>query len=112
MLTYQLKKKNSAYKYSDCLDIIYDIVQKYQDTHEIILCGDLNDTLQNSRSNKYDKLLWEFVQELGFSTIGEIENEMTFLYHYGSSSSQFDYILHVVKNQNIFDRYKIWEKMP
>ena len=41
---------NSKAEYNECLDIIYDIKQKYQDSFEILLCGDLNGTLLSTRS--------------------------------------------------------------
>lgn len=100
--------KDSVYEYSNCLDIIYDIVHKYQETHEIILCGDLNGTLLKTRSNKHDRLLRELVQELSLFTAGDYSDQMTFYHHSGLSSSQIDYIL--LKNQNIFEYHKIWNK--
>ncbi|CAG2231590.1 unnamed protein product [Mytilus edulis] len=100
--------KDSAYEYSECLDIIFDIIQKYQDLYEIILCGDLNGTLLHSRSNKHDKLLKNFVQELGLQTAGNYDSKMTFFHHSGQSSSQIDYIL--TRNISIFKEHKIWDR--
>ncbi|CAG2219398.1 unnamed protein product [Mytilus edulis] len=53
---------NSEIQYSECLDIIFDIIEKHQSKYVIILAGDLNGTLFQTRTNKDDKLLREFVQ--------------------------------------------------
>jgi exonuclease III len=54
---------SSQTEYRECIDIITDIIEKYQTTHKIILCGDMNGTLLENRSNKHDKILKMFVKE-------------------------------------------------
>lgn len=49
--------KNSSYEYSKYLEIVYDIIQNYQNIYEIIVGGDLDWSLLQSRLNKHDKLL-------------------------------------------------------
>ena len=39
------KKANSDFDHQNNLDIIQAIIDKYEETHTIILCGDLNGTL-------------------------------------------------------------------
>ena len=50
------KADNDRYdEYSDCLDQLFEIVQTYQNTHRIIICGDLNEDIikpNNSRRAK------------------------------------------------------------
>ena len=41
----------SQVEYSECLDILHSIFTKFQETYDVILCGDLNGTLLDSRSN-------------------------------------------------------------
>ncbi|CAG2255546.1 unnamed protein product [Mytilus edulis] len=99
---------DSQFEYTECLDIIYDIIQKYQETHKVILCGDLNGTLLSTRSNKHDKMLKNFVAEMGLSTGQDICEKHTFFHHAWSSSSQIDYIL--VKTKKLVLNYTIDEK--
>jgi hypothetical protein len=54
--------------YRECIDIITDTTEKYQTTHNIILCGDMNGTLLQNRSNKHDKILKMFVKESNLTT--------------------------------------------
>lgn len=52
---------NSASEYYECLDILHHIINKYDETHEIIISGDFNGTLLNQRNgNKHDILLQKF----------------------------------------------------
>ncbi|CAC5376464.1 E3.1.11.2 [Mytilus coruscus] len=99
---------DSQYEYRECLDIIFDIIQKYQETHKIILCGDLNGTLLDSRNNKHDKILKSSVSEMGRSTGVNKDERPTFFHHAWSSSSQIDYIL--VNDKNLISKYNIDDK--
>ena len=99
---------DSQFEYTECLDIIYDIIQKYQETHKVILCGDLNGTLLSTRNNKHDKMLKNFVAEMGLSTGQDICEKHTFFHHAWSSSSQIDYIL--VQDKKLVLNYTIDEK--
>ncbi|CAG2228458.1 unnamed protein product [Mytilus edulis] len=99
---------DSQYEYRECLDIVYDIIQKYQESHKIILCGDLNGTLLDSRNNKHDKILKSFVSEMGLSTGVDKDERHTFFHHAWSSSSQIDYIL--VNDKKLISKYNIDEK--
>ena len=84
---------NSQYAYEECLDLIYDIIMKYENSYEIILCGDLNGTLLNHRNNKHDQLLKKFVKETGLKFNNHIGSQSTFFHHAQTSESQIDYIL-------------------
>ncbi|CAC5376761.1 unnamed protein product [Mytilus coruscus] len=75
---------------------------------KIILCGDLNGTLLDSRNNKHDKILKSFVSEMGLSTGVNKDERHTFFHHAWSSSSQIDYIL--VNDKNLISKYNIDEK--
>ena len=69
------------------------ILDRYSATHQIIISGDFNGTVLQSRSNPHDKLLRTLCQENAL--ISNIENspKCTFFHHSGKSSSQIDYIL-------------------
>ena len=49
--------------YREMLDGVHYIIDRYSPSHKIILCGDLNGSLLQSRSNPHDGMLKEFVQE-------------------------------------------------
>ncbi|VDI13436.1 Hypothetical predicted protein [Mytilus galloprovincialis] len=67
------RETDSQYEYGVCLDIIHSIIEKYQSTHQVVVCGDLNGTLATSRNNKHDQLLKQFVLEMNLSTVGNYE---------------------------------------
>ncbi|VDI26426.1 Hypothetical predicted protein [Mytilus galloprovincialis] len=99
---------DSLSEYTECLDIIFDIIQKYENTHTCVLAGDLNGTLQTSRTNKHDKMLRNFAKNMNLTTGVELVNTHTFFHHAGNSSSQIDYIL--VQDENLVMDYKIEER--
>ena len=94
-------------EYLECLDILHSIFMKYQGTYKVILCGDLNGTLLETRSNKHDKLLRNFVTELQLSTGISCGTTPTFHHHAGTSSSQIDYTL--IQNRQLVSSYNILE---
>lgn len=84
---------SSQDEYSECLDIIHNIMQNYQDTHKIIICGDMNGTLLRAREyNKHDRLLQDFVREHKLQ-VASNSSKSTFVHHNGKSQSQIDYIM-------------------
>ena len=84
---------DSQFEHTECLDIIFDIIDKHQISHKAIFCGDLNGTLLDSRSNKHDKLLKEFVGETKLYYDKERNNKPTFYHHAQTSTSKIDHIL-------------------
>ena len=100
----------SQVEYSECLDIVHSIFTKFKGTYDVILCGDLNGTLLDSRSNKHDKLLKELTAELQLSTSIVCGNKPTFYHHACTSKSQIDYIL--VQDKSLVSSYTILDKSP
>ena len=98
--------KDSSYEYGECLDLIHNIATKYLNTHAIILCGDLNWTILQTRNNKHDQLLKEFIQELNFTADKDKSDRQTFFHPSGQSSSQIDYIFS--SKENLIKKYTIW----
>ena len=82
---------DSQLEYAECLDIISDIVTKYRQSYQIIICGDLNATLLDSRNNKHDRLLKDFIQEHGFHKEKRAVDKPTFYHHANGGTSQIDY---------------------
>jgi LysM repeat protein len=99
---------SSQTEYRECIDIITDIIEKYQTTHKIVLCGDMNGTLLENRSNKHDKILKMFVKESNLTTGDYLPETHTFHHHAGNSSSQIDYIL--VQDPSLVNEYIIDQK--
>ena len=83
---------NSHLEYTECLDILHNMISKFRQTHKMIVCGDFNGTLLDARPyNKHDYLLQAFVNCQGLKWIAKSEH--TFFHHAGTSSSQIDYVL-------------------
>ena len=55
-------------KFQDNLDLLEVIIQKYYESHQIIIVGDMNATLVKSRKNDSDKRFRDFVQRNKFIT--------------------------------------------
>ncbi|CAG2247943.1 unnamed protein product [Mytilus edulis] len=64
---------HSIDEYSNCLDILFNIIFKFSDTHKIVIAGDFNVTLLASRSyNKHDEQFKKFFLDLQLnSTTGK-----------------------------------------
>ncbi|CAC5411213.1 unnamed protein product [Mytilus coruscus] len=66
------KSSNDSYDiFLDCLDQLYEIIQKYGGTHEIIIEGDLNEDLYNPSNNsrrkqKLNELMVEYTSEIDY----------------------------------------------
>ncbi|CAC5400024.1 unnamed protein product [Mytilus coruscus] len=56
------KKSNSDVDYQAHLDILQAITNKYEDTHTIVFCGDMNGTLIKERNTSHDKKLAKFIK--------------------------------------------------
>ena len=55
--------KNHQIEYHDCVDQLYELYQKYSDSHTIIIGGDMNEDLYNPISNKRNQYLLNFIRE-------------------------------------------------
>ena len=49
-------------EFYDCIDQLYEIYQKYQGTHKIIIGGDLNEDLNNEKTNKKKKYVLDVIR--------------------------------------------------
>lgn len=98
---------NSSIEYADFLDIIQHMAMTYEETHEIIIIGDLNSTLNTHRNyNRHDLLLQSFVRALGLHV--EHSEKQTFYHHSGASTSQIDYILSL--NDKTLKDYRVHDQ--
>jgi hypothetical protein len=49
--------------YIEHLDKLSPLIEKYEDTHNIVIAGDLNGSLSPARNNNHDKLLKQFCRK-------------------------------------------------
>ena len=103
-------KNASEYRYRECLDVLHDIIRRYEPTHKILLCGDLNGTLLPTRNNKHDVILKDFVQDHFLSTGFHFSGEPTFFHFNGVVTSQIDHILS--NDSHLYISYSILQKDP
>ena len=101
-------KSDSEYYYRECLDVLHDIIRRFESTHKILLCGDLNGTLLPTRNNKHDIILKDFVKEHSLSTRYFDYIEPTFFHFNGVVTSLIDYIL--TSDPDLFYKYSVLQK--
>ena len=98
-------KPESEKAYTECLDILHDIISRFEQSHQIVICGDLSGTLLPTRNNKHDIMLKNFETEHMLSTTGHFSLKPTFYYFKGVSKSQIDYIL--AYEQSVLVEYSV-----
>ncbi|CAG2200016.1 unnamed protein product [Mytilus edulis] len=86
------KKANSDFEYQEHLDILQSIVDKYEDTHSVLVCGDMNGTYLNDRNNSHDAKFKKFIKTNNMIIHPDMKSNQTFYHNDGRSSSQIDYI--------------------
>lgn len=77
-------------EYQDTIDMIYELIQKYQPSHYIILGGDLNEDLTNNVQDKRKQYLIEFIDECNLKWTSD---RKTFINVNGIDCSEIDYFL-------------------
>jgi exonuclease III len=50
-------------EFQECIDELYELFQKYGNTHNIVIGGDINEDLNKAANNKRSKYLWEFIND-------------------------------------------------
>jgi hypothetical protein len=48
-------------EFQECIDEMYELIQKYGNTHKILIGGDLNEDLNNASGSKRNNYLREFM---------------------------------------------------
>ncbi|MES9880811.1 MAG: reverse transcriptase family protein [Sedimenticola sp.] len=106
----------------DCLDQLQEIVNKYSNTHSIVIGGDFNEDMKNRRNSKRAKELTQFMNELGLETV---LTEPTYINPGGADTSIIDYIMYhknisskIISieileslNGNVSDHYPVYCKL-
>lgn len=90
-------------EYREHLDNITSMIDKYEQTHNVVIVGDLNGTLIPSRNNNHDKLLKNFCSQHQLKHTVRNAHKPTFYHHNGNSTSQIDYILENIRGNNLLD---------
>lgn len=85
------KSTNGDSEYQNTLAEIREIKKTYENTHEVILCGDMNASL--IRDNPRDKAFKDFITTEGLLADHSMDSKSTFWHHNGKYQSQIDYIL-------------------
>ncbi|CAC5397549.1 E3.1.11.2 [Mytilus coruscus] len=79
-------------EYKDTLDQISEIMDKYKELYQIILCGDMNASLHRD-NRKRDKLFEEIKNINNLHIPDSYPIKPTIFHHNGKYTSQIDYIL-------------------
>lgn len=82
---------NCESEFQEALDILHEIYTKYQDSHSIILMGDLNGSITKEIPNARDKKLTSFCRDHDIDI--RVPKQDTFFHVNGRDSNQSDYIL-------------------
>ncbi|CAC5388961.1 unnamed protein product [Mytilus coruscus] len=83
-------------EYKDTLAQMTEIIKKYRNTHDILLCGDLNGSIHRSKTS-HDPLLKKFLAENSLELNQEYPEKNLF-HHNGKSSGQIDYFFSASKD--------------
>ncbi|CAG2189456.1 unnamed protein product [Mytilus edulis] len=78
--------------YKDTLDQISEIIEKYKDSYQTIICGDMNASLHIDNRRR-DQNLKEFMSNNNLSLANRYPKAPTFFHHNGKYTSQIDYIM-------------------
>ena len=94
LITSYLPAGNSAdeiMRYSETLDEVYELTQKYAMQGTVIWSGDLNGSLKANRHER-DQLLQLYCSDVGYVPVAEVSTP-TFYHNANSSTSRIDHIL-------------------
>ncbi|CAC5383307.1 unnamed protein product [Mytilus coruscus] len=100
---------HSMDEYKECLDIIFNIKSKYDQSHNIILCGDLNGSLIPTRNNKHEISLKRFTSYSGLKPTQDIQSKPTYFHTDGKVTSQIGFIM---SNNDILLSTNIYSQDP
>ena len=94
--------KNHPIEYQECIDELYEIYQKYSNSYDIILGGDINEDLNDYKPNNPRKdYLKKFIQELNL----QYENRgHTFTNSKECECSELDYFIYNIDSQRVIDK--------
>jgi hypothetical protein len=92
--------KEGDYEYRDMMDQLNEVIQKYEETYDILLCGDMNASLHRD-DRRRDRIFKKFTVESNLILPTNYPIDFTFHHHNGKGKSQIDYILFKGKTLNL-----------
>ena len=109
---YVTKNSTSAdpFEYESVLTQLNQIVSTYQFSHEIIICGDMNASLQLRLGNKQDQAFTSFIRSLDLKSYQT--GKPTFFHENGRDTSEIDYILTKCHSAVIQSPITVEDKQP
>ena len=104
------ENKEADEQYKDTLEQISEIIQKFKDTHNMLICGNMNASLHRDNRTK-DMNYKHFISENDLQMANQYPCKSTFFHHNGKSESQIDYFIHHEQN-NVPYSVKIHDMDP
>ena len=92
--------KEGDYEYRDMVDQLNEVIPKYEETYDILLCGDMNASLHRD-DRRRDSIFKNFTIESNLILPTNYPNDFTFHHHNEKVKSQIDYILLKGKTLNL-----------
>jgi exonuclease III len=96
-------------EYTDMISQLSEVIEKYRNTHEIVICGDMNGSAHQDKTS-HDPLFKKFLLENRIGLSIHYPEKDTFYHHNGKSSGQIDYIISTCKN--ILKKVEIMDMDP
>lgn len=97
-------------EYEAVLAQVQEIIQTYEGSHSILLCGDMNASLKRRQGNPQDQLLFDFVNQMNL--ISYQSGSPTFFHDNGKDKSEIDYILTSSSEDLISEPTSVMQKDP
>ena len=98
--------KEGDYEYRDIMDQLNEVIQKYEETYDFLLCGDMHASLHRD-DRRRDRIFKNFTIESNLILPTNYPIDFTFHHHNGKDKSQIDYILFKGKTLNLQPRVSI-----
>ena len=117
------KADNDKYdEYSECIDQLFELIQKYDTTHDVIIGGDFNEDISKTNNSRRARKLKKFIEECNMKI--DLKGP-TFINVKGVEVSEIDYFIYKVNNSrnlestrlvdipsNVSDHYPIKVILP
>ncbi|CAG2235471.1 ACOT1_2_4 [Mytilus edulis] len=117
------KADNDKYdEYSECIDQLFELIQKYDTTHDVIIGGDFNEDISKTNNSRRARKLNKFIEECNMKI--DLKGP-TFINVKGVEVSEIDYFIYKVNNfknlestrlvdipSNVSDHYPIKVILP
>lgn len=101
-------KAGQEEKYASALDELHEIISKYTSTHHMIICGDFNACLWETRCSR-DRKFQNFVTEELLRLPNNYPEVPTHYHHNGCDKSAIDFIITKTEQENLVGNVKVLE---